>query len=209
MDELNTNSQAELAELLGLSVNYISLLANGKRNISDKFLRKVNFVKEDKLDKFVINEPKPEYQIGVENIPLVNQYAYAGFLSGYSDENYINDLPTYPVIKDRERKGTYRVFEVKGDSMDDNTDQAIKEHDKILCRVVQQHHWLNKLHINKHFFVIVHKTDGIVVKQIINHNTDKGVITLHSLNDFYDDYDVNLNDVLMILNVIEIVSRKI
>lgn len=32
------------------------------------------------------------------NVPLVNQYAYAGYLCGYADAEYIETLPTIPFI---------------------------------------------------------------------------------------------------------------
>jgi len=137
------------------------------------------------------------------NVPLVNQYAYAGYLCGYADPEYLETLPTLPFIIDQEAHGSYIAFEVKGDSMDDGTDEAYKEGDRLLCREIQRHLWAeSKLHIRKWDFVIVH-TDGILVKRIVNHDVEHATITIHSLNPLYPDRTLHLNDVRQIFNVIE------
>lgn len=136
-------------------------------------------------------------------VPLVNQYAHAGYLCGYADAEYIETLPKIPFIIDQEAHGHYIAFEVKGDSMDDGTDEAYKEGDRLLCREIQKHLWKeSKLHIRKWDFVIVHK-EGILVKRIIDHDIEKCTITIHSLNSFYSDRVLQLADVRQIFNVIE------
>lgn len=136
-------------------------------------------------------------------VPLVNQYAYAGYLCGYADAEYIESLPTIPFIVDQEAHGKYMAFEVKGDSMDDGTDEAYKEGDRLLCREIYQQYWAeSKLHIRKWDFVIVHK-EGILIKRIIDHDVENYTITIHSLNSFYPDRVLELKDVRQIFNVIE------
>ena len=141
-------------------------------------------------------------------VPLVNKYAYAGYLSGFGDAEYIQSLPSIPMIADREGRGTYVAFEVKGDSMDDGTRNSYEQGDIIICRQIAQHHWQNKLHINKYDFVIVHRTEGILLKKIIKHDTTTGSLTLHSLNPLYDDFTINFNDVAQIFNVIKVEREK-
>ena len=141
-------------------------------------------------------------------VPLVNKFAYAGYLSGFGDAEYIQSLPARPMIADREGRGTYMAFEVKGDSMDDGTRNSYEQGDIIICREIAQHHWQNKLHINKYDFVIVHRTEGILLKKIIKHDTTNGTLTLHSLNPLYDDFAINLNNVAQIFNVIKVEREK-
>ncbi len=136
-------------------------------------------------------------------VPLVNQYAYAGYMSGYGDPEYLDELPKVAWAGEKEYKGEYVCFEVKGDSMDDGSDQALKEHDLILCRNVRKDYWTSKLHIQKWDFVIVHREKGICVKRISKHDVENGVLTLHSLNEMFDDFDVNLSDVDQIFNVVD------
>lgn len=141
-------------------------------------------------------------------VPLVNQYAYAGYLSGYQDETYLGTLPTIPFTVDHEARGNYVAFEVKGDSMNDGTEESYLEGDRLLCREVQPHLWVDsKLHIRKWDFVIVHE-EGILVKRIIDHDVKNHTITVHSLNDFYPDRVIDLAEVRQIFNVVEMQRPK-
>ena len=141
-------------------------------------------------------------------VPLVNKYAYAGYLSGFGDAEYIGSLPAIPMIADREGRGNYVAFEVKGDSMDDGTRHSYEQGDIIVCREIARHHWQSKLHMHKYDFVVVHKTEGILLKKIVKHDTTAGKITLHSLNPLYDDITVSLDDVAQLFNVIKVEREK-
>src|ERR1035437_2239347 len=103
-------------------------------------------------------------------VPLVNQYAYAGYLNGYTDADYMEELPKVPFIVDREYKGKYVCFEVRGDSMDDGSSDSYLPGDIALCREISPNLWQSKLHISKWDFIIVHKTEGILIKKIMEHN---------------------------------------
>lgn len=154
--------------------------------------------------KIEVQEVAPLMPNHVIYVPLVNQYAHAGYLSGYADIEYIETLPTIPFLVDQEAHGHYVAFEVKGDSMDDGTDEAYKEGDRLLCREIQPNYWIqSKLHIRKWDFVIVHE-DGILIKRIIDHDTHNHTITVHSLNTFYPDKVIDLVEVRQIFNVVEL-----
>ena len=150
------------------------------------------------------DEASPIDEPIILRVPLVSQYAQAGYLCGYADAAYMATLPTLPYIVDHEAQGHYVAFEVKGDSMNDGTEDAILEGDRLLCREIMPHLWADsKLHIRKWDFVIVH-TEGILVKRIINHDVENHTITIHSLNSMYPDKVINLADVKQIFNVIEL-----
>lgn len=158
----------------------------------------------------MLNTPKPENEASpidepiILRVPLVSQYAQAGYLAGYADASYMDSLPTIPYIVDHEALGHYVAFEVKGDSMNDGTEDSILEGDRLLCREIQPHLWVSsRLHFRKWDFVIVH-TEGILVKRIIDHDVDNHTITIHSLNSMYPDKVINLADVKQIFNVIEL-----
>ena len=151
-----------------------------------------------------ILEAIPLNQNYIINVPLVNQYAQAGYLCGFQDAAYIATLPTIPFIIDHEAKGNYVAFEVRGDSMNDGTEESYLEGDRLLCREIAPYLWAeSKLHIRKWDFVIVHE-DGILVKRIIDHNVENHTITIHSLNDMYPDRVIDLAEVRQIFNVIEL-----
>ena len=130
---------------------------------------------------------------------MVSLYAHAGYLDGYGNAKYLEMLPKIPVFVDHEPKGYYISFEVRGDSMNDGSINSLAEGDILVCRKICQDLWQYKLHINKWYFVIVHKTEGVIVKKITHHNVETGEITLQSLNDLYPDMTVSLDDVTQAL----------
>lgn len=153
--------------------------------------------------KVLKNQAEPLNPNTVLYVPLVNQYAHAGYLNGYQNDTYMTTLPTIPFIADHEARGNYIAFEVKGDSMNDGTEDSYLEGDRLLCREVPQHLWVDsKLHIKKWDFVIVHE-EGIIVKRIIDHDIPNHTITVHSLNDMYPDRVIDLAEVKQIFNVVE------
>lgn len=122
-----------------------------------------------------------------EVIKMVPAYAHAGYLKGFGDPEFISSLPDDDFYAETE--GTYRVFELKGDSMF----PTLHEGDLVKAKYLPPVHWRDKLRVNE-VFVIVSK-DGIVCKQLVAHYPDSGELQLHSFNSLYDDYTINLKDV--------------
>ncbi|MFM9400810.1 helix-turn-helix transcriptional regulator [Myroides odoratimimus] len=148
----------------------------------------------------------------VKYIPLVSQYAKAGYLAGFADTHYMETLPTIPVIltQEQEPKGEYVCFEVSGDSMisEENPEESLFDGDILVCRNVHKDYWSSKLHINKWDFVIVDQEEGVIVKRIIDHNPDNGEIIIHSLNPMFDDKKLNLSRVDKLFNVVKIMRDR-
>jgi phage repressor protein C with HTH and peptisase S24 domain len=185
------------------------------KTVMDLFLKKYPEISagwlltgEGAMLKTDMNEAKPVNDLMYQNIPFVPIHAQAGYTKGYGDQEYIDQLPTIPVIVDKNYKGKYRVFEVEGDSMDDGSRNSLCEGDKILCREVKQELWTCKLHFKDWYFVMAMKNDGILVKQITEHEVENGIIHCHSLNPLFEDFEINLRDVAELYNVIKIVDRN-
>lgn len=224
--ENNNKSQGEFAESIQITRGNLAQIELGNQKPSIDVIREI--VKNyniswdwilDGIEKTdIVNDPgekflksdivKVELNSGIMRVPLVSQYAYAGYLGGYSDVEFMEGLPTIPFIIDREYKGVYMAFEVRGDSMDDGSRDSYISGDILLSRQVAQTHWQNKLHINRWDFVIVHKTDGILLKKITSHIPETGDITAHSLNPDYDDIRLNLKDVVQLFNVVKVERKK-
>jgi transcriptional regulator with XRE-family HTH domain len=144
-------------------------------------------------------------------VPIVPVYAYTSFLHGHDDTEYMDSLPTMSVIIDRKYgKDGFLIFEVKGNSMDDGSKRALLDGDKILVKELDSDCCRTKLKTDDNFFAIIHRTDGIVVKQIVEHNVEEGVIRCHSINPSpeYHDFDIDLREVTRIFKVAAIVGRK-
>ncbi|WP_280671655.1 MULTISPECIES: XRE family transcriptional regulator [unclassified Dysgonomonas] len=215
--ELGYETDGAFADAANISRPNFSQMLNGNRTIGESIINKIcvqmNINKEWLLtgNGNMLNPtaadipvPVPANVANVQYVPLVSQYAYAGYLCGYSDADYIDALPLVPVLVDHELKGRYMMFEVKGESMNNGTEESILEGDRLLGREIKRELWKYKLHINKWDFIVVHRTEGILVKRITEHDTEQGTITLHSLNSEYDDRVLSLNDVAQIFNVIEV-----
>lgn len=158
----------------------------------------------DKASELVEISPG-RYRVKVELVPI---YAQAGYLSGFGDQEFLDDLPVHYFTTDRPAKGKYRAFETYGDSMDNgDINEAIPSGTIIIGREVDRKYWTSKLHSHKWpNWIFVHKTEGIIVKQIADQDLKTGDIVLRSLNpnkEKYPDFTINLNDVNQIYNVVK------
>ncbi|MCM0342676.1 helix-turn-helix domain-containing protein [Bacteroides fragilis] len=210
--------QKDFGEKIGIKQAYLSEIESGKKPLTEELYNNIievfgmdkvseHFISTNNSDIIAnknTNEAVPLNQNYIINVPLVNQYAQAGYICGFQDAAYIATLPTIPFIIDHEAKGNYVAFEVRGDSMNDGTEESYLEGDRLLCREIAPYLWAeSKLHIRKWDFVIVHE-GGILVKRIIDHNVENHTITIHSLNDMYPDRVIDLAEVKQIFNVIEL-----
>lgn len=130
--------------------------------------------------------------------PLVTQYAYAGYIAGWADSSYVDELPKHAVMMRNLTLGVYRAFTVRGDSMDNGLKGAISNGDIVTGRKLYEKYWKSKLHLHQYKHFIIVTDEGIQVKEIIEHRVDEGIIVCHSLNEDkkkYPDFELSLADV--------------
>ncbi len=133
-------------------------------------------------------------------VRLVTTKARAGFSDSYYSDEYLENMPTVLIEVDKEYKGKYLAFEVDGDSMEPEYHKG----DIVICRELKRDMWRYKLHYEDWDFVIAHGTQGIMLKQIIEHNVETGDIVCHSLNsEEHPDFVLNLREVAFLFNVVE------
>lgn len=138
-------------------------------------------------------------------IPLVPYMATAGYLSGYSDDEYIESLPTIPLVT--EGNGKYVAFEVNGNSMDDGSSRAYQNGDIVICKLCTEYFKNgNHMETKGREFIIVHK-EGILLKCISSVDKLNGRLTLHAFNPSYRDVEVDMRDVMQVL-VVEFQQKK-
>ncbi|HEY4651007.1 MAG TPA: LexA family transcriptional regulator [Pontibacter sp.] len=123
-----------------------------------------------------------------ENIELVPLKASAGYLNGYADPEFIEELPRFklPMLGN---SGTFRAFEISGDSMLPITSGTV-----IVGRYVED--W--KTIKDGTPCIIVSQKEGVVFKRIYNKLEDGAVLRLHSDNPVYSPYELHVADVLEI-----------
>lgn len=128
----------------------------------------------------------------------------AGYL-GVDDLEILPDTKKRLIPKEFER-GKYLVVRVDGHSMDDGTSKSIPDGTEILIRELQIEPG-KRLPIRNNLFVIV-SHDGVVLKQIIEHNSDEGYIVCHSYNPKFKDYKIDGKDILQVFLYRKIVSFR-
>ncbi len=140
-------------------------------------------------------------------LPVVPHSARAGTLGEY-EQLFADDYSRrQPVIVTRQMHGRYICFQIEGDSME----PTLRHGDVVMARHIDRDLYKDsKLHLRSwSVWIVVTRTDGILIKEIADHDVKGGVLTLHSLNPLYEDLTVRLSDVIDIYNVIEIVSRHL
>lgn len=123
-----------------------------------------------------------------ENIELIPQKASAGYLNGYSDPDYLRELPKFQ-LPFLDRTGTYRAFEITGDSM-----LPIASGTIIIGKYLERIEEIT----NARTYVLVTKDEGIVYKRVFNYMEEKGSLYLVSDNKVYPPYEVPAGDILEI-----------
>ena len=120
-------------------------------------------------------------------IEIVNVKASAGYLNGYDDPEYIEQLdkiklPFLPT-------GKHRAFPIKGDSM-----LPMKSGSFVVGRFVEDR---SEIKSGK-TYVLVTLNEGMVYKRVINNLDLNNSLLLVSDNKMYHDYSVPINEVLEI-----------
>tara|TARA_B110000503_G_C7166403_1_gene422056 strand:+ start:3665 stop:4447 length:783 start_codon:yes stop_codon:yes gene_type:complete len=122
-----------------------------------------------------------------ERITLVPIKAAAGYLNGYSDPEFVEQLPNFSLPMKELSQGTYRAFEIKGDSM-----LPITSGSYVLTEHVENWNWVK----SGECYIIVSKSDGVVYKRITNQIESKQSLELHSDNTEYDSYEIAVDEVV-------------
>jgi len=118
-------------------------------------------------------------------IQFVPVKAAAGYLAGYADPEFIDELNTFtlPMLG----SGNFRAFEIIGDSMMPTPSGSVIVGEKV--------NDVEDIKANN-TYIVVSKGEGIVYKRIMKNNRLKNKLTLVSDNPQYSPYNVNTDDIL-------------
>jgi transcriptional regulator with XRE-family HTH domain len=122
---------------------------------------------------------------GENYIEVVTQKAKAGYLSGYADPEYIEQLQqiSLPFLG----VGKYRGFPVEGDSMPPHQDGDI-----IVGRYIEN---LGQVLSGK-TYILITRSEGVVYKRLSNQR--KNLLSVSSDNYFYPPYEIKASNILEI-----------
>src|SRR5580704_5623733 len=129
-------------------------------------------------------------------IQLVPVKAAAGYLAGYADPEFLDELNTFtlPMLA----PGNYRAFEIIGDSMLPTPSGSVIVGEKV-----------DSLEDVKtsNTYIVVSRQEGIVYKRIVKNGRSKSKLTLVSDNPAYQPYNVEAEDVLEVWQAQMIVTK--
>ncbi|MGQ7944167.1 XRE family transcriptional regulator [Flavobacterium sp. WC2509] len=132
---------------------------------------------------------------GENFIEVVTQKVKAGYLNGYADPEYIENLQqiSLPFLG----PGKHRGFPVEGDSMPPHEDGSI-----IIGRYVES---LGEV-LDGKTYIFITKSEGMVYKRL--NKNKKNALILESDNRLYPNYEVKASDVLEIWEYVCNIGRS-
>ena len=223
---VNGITQTQLAEKLNIKRSLIGAIEEGRTEPRASTLTKLSCIFKISIDRLVKDELQGEntealkinqrldesgkhirfHQVVVtdkdldrELVSLVPISARAGYADGIIDPTYIGDLPKFNLpMNELNRFGTYRVFQIAGDSMI----PIIDPNEYLITEYVDNWRSLK----NSATYIIITKADGIVFKRATrNSNT----LTLVSENKEYEAYEIGISEVVEIWKPVGIITFNI
>ncbi|MEL7021396.1 MAG: S24 family peptidase [Bacteroidota bacterium] len=208
-NKLKEEGRVRSSRQFALSLQYLpqslSEILKGRRDVTIELLRKAvetyklnptyiytgdgpMFMTEDDHKSFrvltIVTNMQDDERI--VHVPIPAQAGYAGELN---DPTFIQDLPSYSLPDYKYKVGTHRSFDVAGDSME----PTLFEGDKVICSYLEPTLWESSIK-DSYVYVVVTRGD-VVVKRLTNQIKKNKEIVVHSDNNFYKDYTLNLSEV--------------
>ena len=215
----NHLTQEQLAEKIGIKRSLVGAYEEGRADprlnnllkISEIFKVSVDTLISEDVSGFesafgnVFNQ-KPKSKVlaitvdeeGEEYIDLIPQKASAGYLNGYADPEYLEDMPKFklPFLA---KNGTYRAFEISGDSM-----LPLLPGTVIICKYLETASEIKK----GKPYVLLTSSEGIVFKRVYIDDLKENVYELVSDNKYYQPYEVNVEDIMEIWEAVMFISQN-
>ncbi len=160
----------------------------------DELLRKD--LNEEKGSNYLAKRRQAKLMATSNEITFVPVKAAAGYLAGYADPEFIDELNTFtlPMVSG----GNYRAFEIVGDSMLPTPSGSIIVSEKIEN--------FDALKANN-TYIVVSRNEGIVYKRVMKSNRAKNKFTMISDNPQYEPYQMNAEEILEIWQAQFVMSR--
>lgn len=193
--KLRSWTQQEMADKLGIKRSLLGAYEEQRAEPRTVVLERLSDLFHISIDDLLRNDMssregnyqerrrqlKSEPRQVIEFVPVK---AAAGYMTGYNDEEFIEELNTFtlPMLG----PGHYRAFEIAGDSMLPVTSGSIIVGHKV-------DGW-EDIHHNQSYIVLTQQ-QGVVFKRVMKNNRNKNKITLVSDNPQFEPYHVQLEDV--------------
>jgi transcriptional regulator with XRE-family HTH domain len=164
-----------------------------KLSLDELLLKDLN---ENKGGSYLDKRRAQKLAAATNEIHLVPVKAAAGYLAGYADPEFVDELNTFtlPMLA----PGNYRAFEIIGDSMLPTPSGSV-----IVGQKVEN---LDDVKSNN-TYIVVSRQEGIVYKRIMKNNRSKNKWTLVSDNPTFQPYTIDAEDIIEVWQSQMILSR--
>ncbi|OEK05073.1 XRE family transcriptional regulator [Roseivirga misakiensis] len=187
------NNLLNMSKVFRVSVDH--LLTRDLTGMDLAAIEKLGKSPKDKLKVLSITVDKKDNEL----IDLIPQKASAGYLNGYADPQYLEEMPKFQ-LPNLPRNATYRAFEITGDSM-----LPIKPGTVVIGQYLEGVSDIK----NGRCYIILSKEEGVVYKRVFDYSEDHGQLFLVSDNKAYSPYKIQTSDVIEIWEVRAYISMDI
>jgi transcriptional regulator with XRE-family HTH domain len=201
-------TQEEFAQKIGIKRSLVGAYEEERAEPNYEVLETVSDLFKVSIDDLLrkdLSESKGSYLARRRQLKMIAETnvihfvpvkAAAGYLNGYADPEFLDELNTFtlPMLAG----GTYRAFEIVGDSMLPTPSGSVIVGEKV--------HNLDDVK-NNNAYIILSKSEGVVYKRVLKSNRTKNKLTLVSDNPVYQPYQVNAEDVLEFWSAQMVLSR--
>ncbi|HEX4850054.1 MAG TPA: LexA family transcriptional regulator [Puia sp.] len=164
-----------------------------KLTMDELLLKNLN---ESKSGGYLARRRAQKLAAATNDIQLVPVKAAAGYLAGYADPEFLDELNTFtlPMLA----PGNYRAFEIVGDSMLPTPSGSVIVGEKVDD--------VDEVKSNQ-TYIVVSRNEGIVYKRVLKNNKLKNKLTLVSDNTVYQPYNVNMEDIIELWKAQMVMSK--
>lgn len=201
-------TQEEFAQKIGIKRSLIGAYEEERAEPNYEVLETVSDLFKVSIDDLLrkdLSETKGSYLSKRRQMKMVSESnvihfvpvkAAAGYLNGYADPEFLDELNTFtlPMLS----SGTYRAFEIVGDSMLPTPSGSV-----IVGAKVEDFDDVK----NNNAYIVLSRTEGVVYKRVLKSNRSKNKLTLVSDNPAYQPYHVNAEDVLEFWSAQMVISK--
>ncbi len=193
--ELKRNGDVKSSRQFCLSLNYTpqswSKIQKGERAVTIELIRKATIIYKINptylftgVGKKFINNEENVVAIAVdgknnEKILHVPVTAKAGYNEQFNDTVYLEDLESYSLPLKYFNSGTFRSFEVEGDSME----PVLHQGEIIVCSYVDKSLW--EYNVKSGYVYVVVTDRDVFVKRVQNRLKEEKILELESDNPDY------------------------
>lgn len=201
IETLKKENKIKSGRQFALSLDYLpqglSEIYKGRRDVTIELLRKaIEVYRISPQYLFLGKEPRlqsEEQQKEVRVLAIVTDQenrerivhvptpAQAGYADQYNNPVFVQSLPTYSLPDQTFQSGSYRSFDISGDSML----PTLHAGDRVICSYIEPAYW-NQAIKDKQVYVIV-TTGDVLVKRLVNKIRTKNCVMLLSDNEEYPE----------------------